>query len=64
MNWATDGSLLGTKTTFKKAFIDPIMAGQDPKATDKDRESSRSATLVTPYPSHFHNFIYITLEPL
>ena len=47
VNWATDGSLLGTKSTFKKAFIDPIMAGQDPKATEKDRESSRSATLVS-----------------
>ena len=60
VNWATDGSLLGTKSTFKKAFIDPIMAGQDPKATEKDRESSRSATLVTPlvypyiYPFSLH----------
>jgi hypothetical protein len=46
VNWATDGTLLGTKADFKRAFIDPIMEGQDPLATPDDRAASRQATAL------------------
>ena len=63
VNWATDGSLLGTKTTFKRAFIDPIMAGQDPKATEKDGESSRSATMVILFMTYSYIIFFLHLLP-
>ena len=42
MNWATDGALLGTKAEFKRAFIDPIMEGQDPLGTFRLGSVARS----------------------
>ena len=37
VNWATNGSLLGTRNSFKKYFADPIVAGQDPKVCAQNR---------------------------
>lgn len=31
VDWATSGNLLGTKANFKSRYVDPILAGQDPK---------------------------------
>jgi SNF2 family DNA or RNA helicase len=33
VNWATSGNLLGTKAHFKARFVDPILAGQEPKVS-------------------------------
>jgi hypothetical protein len=34
VNWATAGNLLGTKANFKAQYVDPILAGQDPKVSE------------------------------
>ena len=39
MNWATSGNLLGTKAHFKARFVDPILAGQEPKVKFISEES-------------------------
>ena len=31
VNWATSGNMLGTKANFKAQYVDPILAGQEPK---------------------------------
>ena len=33
VNWATSGNMLGTKANFKAQYVDPILAGQEPKVT-------------------------------
>ena len=44
VNWATSGYLLGTKASFKARFVEPILAGQEPKVSwlVRERESERS----------------------
>jgi hypothetical protein len=39
VNWATSGNLLGTKAHFKARFVDPILAGQEPKVSATCDES-------------------------
>ena len=45
VNWCTKGKLFGTKTDFKKRFMEPIVAGQDPNASTVVRELAMRATL-------------------
>ena len=44
LNWCTKGRLLGTKAEFKKQFMEPIVSGQDPGASQHIRELAATAT--------------------
>lgn len=53
VNWVSSGRVLGSRNEFITRFADPILKGQDPKATDKLQELSNTAiieflTLIRP----------------
>ena len=46
VDWATSGNLLGTKANFKSRYVDPILAGQDPKVKMKRMFSKEHSQLL------------------
>lgn len=45
MDWATNGKLLGTRPRFLTQFINPILAGQNPKADTQAKLQSQESAM-------------------
>ena len=53
LNWASQGQLLGSRTAFSRTFVEPIVKGQDPEASEWVRkeaalQAAKLTALVAP----------------